>query len=623
MESLLQYFILLPFLGLFIVLLLPQKNERVISGVVLATVVAHLLGIAGFVANWLLNGCPTLDMRHFTIYEQGDIAIFIDFFFDKATAVFGFIGSVIALIIAFFSKTYMHREAGFKRYFVALLFFFAGYNTVVFAGNFETLFAGWELVGITSFLLIAFYRDRYLPVRNAMKVVTIYRLGDVALILAMWMSHHLWHENITFLQLDDTAAVLAHLAEHQWYGVFIAGMVVLAAAAKSAQMPFSSWLPRAMEGPTTSSAIFYGSLSVHLGVFLLLRTHAYWETIGVIKLLICFIGGFTCMVATLIARVQPTVKTQIAYASIAQLGLMFIEVALGWHGLVLVHFAGNAFLRTYQLLVSPSVLSYRIHDMLFSFKPGPTAEQGILFAKLKNTLYMLSVKEWNLDFMLHHFLWRPFKWLGSHFAFLNKPMTVALLAACFLFGLYGFYFQENVPPGLYDLMPYFFSLLSLALILKAFATKGDALRAWGLLVLSQLFIAVSIALFNDNFGHNHILTYLSGSVISAAVGYVCLRKIRAIDGDIHLNRFHGYSYEQPLLAGVFLLACLGLIGLPFTPTFIGIDLLFNHLHKREVEMVVVTTLSFLFVEIAILRIYARVFLGQHKKPFHPIAFKSS
>lgn len=623
MEQLLQFFILLPLLGLFVVLLLPHKNERAISGVVLATVCAHLLGMAVFIVNWLLNQCPTLDIKHFTIYDQGDIAIFIDFFFDKTTAVFGIVGSTIAVIVAFFSKTYMHREAGYKRYFIALLFFFSGYNIVVFAGNFETLFAGWELVGITSFLLIAFYRDRYLPVRNAMKVVTIYRLGDVALILAMWMSHHLWHENITFLQLNDATAVLDHLTEHQWFGVFIAGMVVLAAAAKSAQLPFSSWLPRAMEGPTTSSAIFYGSLSVHLGVFLLLRTYPYWESIGFIKALICFIGLFTCVVATLIAHVQPTVKTQIAYASIAQLGLMFIEVALGWHWLALVHFAGNAFLRTYQLLVSPSVLSYRIHNMLFSFQPGPTSAQGSFLAKLKNTMYMLSVKEWNLDFMLNHFLWRPFKWLGSHFAFLNKPMTVALLTVFFLFGLFGFYFQESVPPGLYDAMPYFFSALSLALILKAFATKGDALRAWGLIVLSQLFIAVSIALFNDNFGHNHILTYLSGSAASAAVGYVCLRKIRAIDNDIFLDRFHGYSYEQPLVAGVFLLACLGLIGLPFTPTFIGIDLLFNHMHKREVEMVVVTTLSFLFVEIAILRIYARVFLGQHKKPFHPIAFKSS
>jgi NADH:ubiquinone oxidoreductase subunit 5 (subunit L)/multisubunit Na+/H+ antiporter MnhA subunit len=84
----------------------------------------------------------------------------------------------------------------------------------------------------------------------------------------MWMSHHLWHENITFLKLSNYEMVHEHLQSHSFIGVFISIMILVSAAAKSAQLPFSSWLPRAMEGPTPSSAIFYGSLSVHLGVFL-------------------------------------------------------------------------------------------------------------------------------------------------------------------------------------------------------------------------------------------------------------------------------------------------------------------------------------------------------------------
>jgi NADH-quinone oxidoreductase subunit L len=78
---------------------------------------------------------------------------------------------------------------------------------VIFSGNFETLFIGWEFLGITSFLLIAFYRDRYLPIKNALKTISLYRLGDICLILALWMSHHLWHQNITFLQLNDVQLV--------------------------------------------------------------------------------------------------------------------------------------------------------------------------------------------------------------------------------------------------------------------------------------------------------------------------------------------------------------------------------------------------------------------------------
>src|SRR5215217_5996759 len=106
----------------------------------------------------------------------------------------------------------------------------------------------------------------------------------------MWLSHHLWHENITFRQLNDYTFVSAELQQHSLIGVFISLMILISAAAKSAQLPFSSWLPRAMEGPTPSSAIFYGSLSVHLGVFLLLRTFPFWEHQFSVRIAIGLLG---------------------------------------------------------------------------------------------------------------------------------------------------------------------------------------------------------------------------------------------------------------------------------------------------------------------------------------------
>ena len=619
MEQLLQLFILIPFAGFFITLLLPRKKEKIISFTVLSTISVHLLGLVAFIVCWAINQFPILGVKHLTLFQTDNIEIFIDFYFDKITVVYSLVGSVIALMVAVFSRSYMHREAGYKRFFSTLLFFFTGYNIVIFSGNFETFFVGWEMVGVTSFLLIAFYRDRYLPVKNALKVISIYRLGDICLILAMWMSHHLWHENITFLKLNDLALVTEHLAEHYWFGVFIAVMIVIGAAAKSAQLPFSSWLPRAMEGPTTSSAIFYGSLSVHLGLFLLLRTYPYWETIVPVKALIIFIGLSTSIVATLIGRVQSTVKTQIAYSSAAQIGLMFIEVALGLHTLALIHFAGNAFLRTYQLLVSPSVLSYLVHDMFFNFKPSASGGNS----SFKNSIYILSVKEWNLDFLLHQLLWKPFKWFGNRFDFLTAKVPTVLLALIFVAGLYAYFFQQTIPQTIFEWLPEVFSFIAFILILKVFTERGDALRAWFEVVSSQLFMALSIAMLNENFEHNHILMYLSGSVVAAIVGYFCLKKVKAIDGNIQLNQFHGYNYEQPTVGFIFLVACLGLVGLPFTPTFIGIDLLFSHIHRHEVVLIVLTALSFLFIEIAMLRMYARIFLGQHKKQYHAIAFKSS
>lgn len=623
MSQLLQLFIWVPLLGFFIGLFIPKKNERLISSLAIGTSGLSLLGIITFVLYWLMNGHPVLDIKQFVFYKANDIEIFLDFYFDRTTAVFAVVGAMLAFLVMIFSRFYIHRDAGFKRFMNNIMMFYVSFNLVIFAGNFETLFTGWEILGICSFLLIGFYRDRYLPVRNSLKVISVYRFGDICLILAMWMSHHLWHENITFFKMSDTAAVTSLLQEHYWYGAFIAIMVLVAASAKSAQLPFSSWLPRAMEGPTSSSAIFYGSLSVHLGVFLLLRTFPFWEDILAVKIIVISIGALTAIIASGIAKVQSSVKTQIAYSSVTQIGLMFIEVAVGWHELALVHFTANAFLRTYQLLVSPSVLGYMIHDMFYSFKPKTQEAGTSFFSKIKNTVYVLSVKEWNLDFLLHRYLWSPFKWIGNILDFISAKAVVILLIVFFMTGIYFNLFPERIHTSLFDILPVIFSFLGLVVILKAFSEKGSAIRAWLFVVLGQMFITLSIALLSENFGGRQVLIYLSGSVLFAVVGIICLQRIKMIDNHIDLDIFHGYSYEQPRIGFVFLIACLGFAGLPFTPTFIGIDILFSNIHTNDLVIIVFTSLSFIFMELSVLRIYSRVFLGQHKKAAHAMAYRSS
>ena len=238
MSQLLQYFILLPLFGFLLSLLLPKKNERLISGLALTTIVIYLLGFLTFLAYWLSNDYPILDRKHIVFFKEGNIEIFIDFYFDRITAVYAFVGAVITWMVVIFSRFYIHRDHGFKRFFATILLFFLGYNLVIFSGNFETLFMGWEILGICSFLLIAFYRDRYLPVKNGLKVISVFRLGDICLILIMWMSHQLWHSNITFIRLNDAVIVQQHLQEYGWYAIFICVMMVIAAATKSAQLPF-------------------------------------------------------------------------------------------------------------------------------------------------------------------------------------------------------------------------------------------------------------------------------------------------------------------------------------------------------------------------------------------------
>ena len=623
MEQLLQFFALVPLFGFVLSLFFRPKQENAIATIAIATVGLHLFGLVFFIINWIANGSPILDIKHFTFYKENNVEIFIDLYFDKITAVFALVGSVITFLVAIFSRFYLHRDSGFKRFFNTLLLFFFAYSLIIFSGNFETLFIGWEFLGITSFLLIIFYRDRYLPIKNGLKTISLYRLSDVCLMLSLWMSHHLWHENITFVKLNDLDLVVSHIEEHNYYASFIVLMIVIAAMIKSAQFPFSSWLTRAMEGPTTSSAIFYGSLSAHIGVFLLMRTYAYWETIFSIKVLVIVIGLVTAVVATLIARVQSSVKTQIAYGSIAQIGLMFVELAMGWHTLVLIHFTGNAFLRTYQLLVSPSVLGYLIHDQFFSYIPKRYLGSTSFIQKITNSIYVLSLKEWHMDSFQYQVMWSPFKWLGRKLNFLSSKAVLISLVLIYFIGVLCFLNEDKIPFQIDGILHLFFAFIGMLLILKSFAKRTDAMAVWFMIIASQFYMLLAIAFLNDQYEYVEILLYVSGLLIAAGVGFYSLYRIKSIEKNIDLNDFYGYNHNHPKYGFWFLISCLAFVGLPFTPTFIGVDLMFTHIDKNEYALITMIAISFLFIEIAVLRIYARLFLGPNKIQNHPIAYRSS
>lgn len=615
-------FILIPLLGFLISLLVPSKNEALISRIAFTTVGLHFISSIGFSIYWVFNATPTLDLKDFILFKSVGYEFFIDFCFDKITAVYLLVGSFLSFLVTIYSRAYLHRETGYKRFFNTILFFYLGYNFVIFSGNFETLFVGWEILGISSFLLIAFYRDRYLPVKNAIKVFSVYRIGDVGLILAMWASHHLWHENITFLKLRNYELVHEHLQSHSWVGIFISLMVLLAAAAKSAQLPFSAWLPRAMEGPTPSSAIFYGSLSVHFGVFLMLRTFPFWEEQISIRILTFLMGLTTSIIATLIARVQSSVKSQVAYASIAQIGLIFIEVSLGLENIALIHFAGNAFLRTYQLLVSPSVVSYLIREQFYNYVPHQHTFEDSLPKKIEYSVYLLSLKEWNLDSFMNYIVWKPLRRIGRKLDFLTHNRLLFLFIPTFLIGIIAFFNDDKLPAGSHLYLPVVFSMIGLLMVLKSYSERKSPQMSWLLLIMNHLWIALAIS-FNEHFSIEEAIFYLSGVVISGVTGYVCLARLKKLEPEIDLNQFAGHVYEHPKLALVFLLSALGLMGFPVTPTFIGEDLVFSHIHEDQIVLAFFSSVSFVFAGIAIIRIYGRIFLGPHTKTYHETAYRSS
>jgi NADH-quinone oxidoreductase subunit L len=623
MNELINLFIVIPFLGFVASMIISRKEEYLLSSVAYITTGLNLCGFLVFAIVWLLHGHPALNFRDLVLYRAEGYEFLIDVYFDEVTAVYMFVGSFLTFLVTIYSRYYLHREQGYKRFFNTILFFYLGYNVAIFAGNFETLFIGWEILGLSSFLLIAFYRDRYLPVRNAVKVFSIYRIGDVGILLAMWASHHLWHENIAFMQLNNYQLVHEHLQNHSSVGAFISLMILIAAAAKSAQLPFSSWLPRAMEGPTPSSAIFYGSLSVHMGVFLLLRTYPFWEYQPSVRVIFGLLGFATSIVASMIARVQSSVKSQIGYASIAQIGIMFIEIALGLKMLVLFHFAGNAFLRTYQLLVSPSVVSYLIREQFYNFVPHQETIKDKLPRRIEYSFYLLSLKEWNLDALMGKYIFGSLKRMGHNLDFLSLRNVFVFFLPIYVLGLFFVFRQRSIPYYIYQYLPVIFSFIGLIMVLKSFSERHSPMLSWLLIIMNHFWIALAVA-FNETFSAQDVVFYMSGIVVMGVIGFLCLRRLKQAEPTLFaLDRYYGHVYEHPKFAFVFLLVCMGLMGFPITPTFIGEDLVFSHIREDQFLLAFFNAMGFVVGGIAVVRMYARLFLGSHAKTYHEMPYKSS
>ncbi len=618
MNQLITLLVLIPLLGYLLSLITNRKKESFIAGISIATAIVELVFILVSLFFYIQSNNQTVYIKLLTLLKTPEFDFYIAFILDKISFVFLFVGSILTLLVSIYSKFYIHREDGFKRYFNNIQLFFLGFIVVIIGGNFETLFLGWEMIGITSFLLISFYKNRYLPIKNAMKVVSLYRLGDVFLIISMWLCHHLWHQNISFEMLRNLHWLKQSFENNQGLVFFISLSILMGAAIKSAMYPFSSWVARAMEGPSSSSAIFYGSLSIHLGVFLLLRTYPIWESLLSIKIIIVLVGLFTSLICNSIAQSQPTVKTQIAYASISQIGVIFIEVAIGWHSIALLHFMGNAFFRTYQILVSPSVLHYQIHNQLFT---APKKGVSKIHNKFMNTLYMLSIKEYNMDYTLFRYFWTPFKNISSWFSFLNNKYFYILIIVYFLTGIILDINTFSLHPILLEFFVYSFALIALVLILISFTERISSLYAWLNIVFGHLFIMMSVSI-NSHIQLKYVLLYLSSILFFGLLGFIAIQQLKKLAA-ITLDQYHGNGLEHPKLSILFLISCLGLIGFPISPLYIGIDLMLTYIESHEYFIMILVGLSLIFIEISLLRVYSRLFCGISPQSKQPIAFKSS
>ena len=383
-------------------------GERFLSWITGLTFTACAFGIAALV--WTITSGSTITVTFGNWFAVGDYHFPLVLIADRLSLPFLALAVVLSGLIGQFSATYLHREPGFLRFFLLLYLFAFGSLLAFAAGSFDLLAAGWEVVGITSVLLIGFFQLRPAPVENGLRVFGIYRACDIGLFVAVFSMHH-WAGTASFDQgfplLTATRAMIVSL------------LLLLAAAGKAAQIPFSGWLPRAMEGPTPSSAIFYGAISIHAGAYLLLRAQPLLARSILASALVVLIGLATAIHGTIVGRASADAKTSLSYATLTQVGVVFIEIGLGWKWLAVAHILGNATVRTMQFLRAPSMLHdyHQMHSAIGG-EVSPTGRQieELLPERVQLWLYRWAFDRGHLDTILDRCVIDPLLRASTYFA---------------------------------------------------------------------------------------------------------------------------------------------------------------------------------------------------------------
>jgi NAD(P)H-quinone oxidoreductase subunit 5 len=261
-------------------------------------------------------------------------------------------------------------------------------------------------------------------------VFSVYRLTDAAMLsAAVWLRHVAGTDSLSLLFGGIHAASTIALSGTN--ATIIAILLIVAVSGKSALLPFSSWLPRAMEGPTPSSAVYYGSLSIHAGCFLLLRAAPLLTQAPVARLIAGGLGLTTSVFAGLTTRVQSDVKSSLAYASLTQVGLIVFEIAIGWDRLAFLHLVGHACFRLLQFLSAPNVL-HDLHGMENAMGDRPSRSDGLhrlLSDRMRRALFLFALERGFQDSLLDRLVVDPFIRLAHRLTDLDAWLCGVVMAS--------------------------------------------------------------------------------------------------------------------------------------------------------------------------------------------------
>lgn len=415
----------LPILAAGIIAFLRQPQRKLSSALAIGAVaLSFLLSLAAFTTS--LHTADKL-IVNVPWFQFGDQWLQLGWLLDPLTAVMLVMVTLIALLVFVFSVGYMEHDENATRFFCFLALFAGAMLGVLIANNLLLLFMCWEVVGLTSYLLIGFWYRNPAAAAAAKKAFLVTRIGDLGLLLGMvWL--YAQTGTLTFYDGGTgclEAAALTTLVTHTTiFGLTVSAaigiLIFCGAAGKSGQFPLHVWLPDAMEGPTPVSALIHAATMVAAGVFLIARVYPLLaiqpngiNTPSIALQVVTWIGAITALLGSLIAIAQFDIKRILAYSTIAQLGYMMIGLGVGGPAVGIFHLITHAFFKALLFLGAASVIHGTSGEQDIRYMGGLRKFMPITFATY--TIGMLALCGfplfsgfWSKDeILVNAFQWGP------------------------------------------------------------------------------------------------------------------------------------------------------------------------------------------------------------------------
>ena len=282
----------------------------------------------------------------------------IDFSFtlDGLSALMLLLVSGLSIFIQQFSTSYMSKDENYRKYFVYFNFFVFSMLVLVMSSNFLIMFLGWELVGLSSYLLISFWSSKTSASKAGNKAFILNRIGDFGFLVGLMFI-------LNTFKSFDFQEVLHRANEIPVNTITVITLfLILGAFGKSAQFPLFSWLPDAMEGPTPASALIHAATMVTAGVFMLVRISPLLQYSETTSFVVLVIGLLTALISAFSAINQYDIKKVLAYSTISQLGFMFIAIGVGAYVAAVFHLLTHAFFKALLFLGAGAVIEALHHE---------------------------------------------------------------------------------------------------------------------------------------------------------------------------------------------------------------------------------------------------------------------